>query len=86
MKPRLNSTFGVPASNAHASVVPSSVFTSMWIQTWGIDPLDSRDRAAELDRPVGVEFGRKCVMRRHRLGCYRQPQADPDDRTQTRNQ
>ena len=36
VKPRLNSTFGVPASIAHGSPVPSSCSTSTKIQTWGL--------------------------------------------------
>src|SRR5262245_39219516 len=36
VKPRRNSTFGVPASMAHCSTLPPAEGTSMWIQTWGL--------------------------------------------------
>ena len=36
MNPRRNRTFGVPASNAQLSVLPSGSFTSMCSQTCGL--------------------------------------------------
>ena len=36
VKPRRNRTFGVPASNAQFSTLPSGFFTSICSQTWGL--------------------------------------------------
>src|SRR5262245_19797709 len=36
VNPRRKSTFGVPASNAHSSTVPSAFFTFIWSQTCGL--------------------------------------------------
>ena len=41
VKPRLNSTFGVPASNPHSSVVPVVLVHVDVDPNMGIDPLDS---------------------------------------------
>ena len=66
VKPRRNSTFGVPASNAQFSTLPSGFFTSMWSQTCGLSPLHLRDGALHRHRLVRVELGRKRVVRRQR--------------------
>ena len=45
--------------------LPSASFTSMWIQECGLIHSIFVDRATQLDRALGVEFGRKRVVRNH---------------------
>ena len=36
LTPRRNKVFGVPPSIIHCSMMPSGLFTSIWIQAWGL--------------------------------------------------